>query len=261
MPSNCAGPAGPVRRGGRVDTRGPLCVVVGQSHDGGYRPAAVEKLLARTSWRVMVHADARELVAVAMLDPKEVRASRTALVAGLVGLVAAGPTVSAVGPAVERFAARGRAGAGAGFCHRARWRIARPRCQARQPASGNPGHLAEVRLPHGGNGACVPSGTAVAARLAAPDILIARRRPARNRHPGGPAGLRADGLPAQRQRSTMVRFPWTITRPSQCQRTALLSALHSVSRPAATRSSGPKVWSTSITCWEMIGPSSSSLLT
>lgn len=47
----------------------------------------------------MVHADVRELVAVAMLDPKEERASRTALVAGLVGLAAAGATLFAVGPA------------------------------------------------------------------------------------------------------------------------------------------------------------------
>jgi hypothetical protein len=41
------------------------------------------------------------------------------------------------------------------------------------------------------------------------------------------------------QRSTTVLLPCRITRPSQCQRTALVRALHSVSRPAATSSSGP----------------------
>ena len=61
--------------------------------------------------------------------------------------------------------------------------------------------------------------------------------------------------------NTIVLFPFRMIRPSQCQRTALLRALHSVSRPAATRSSGPNVWSTSTTCCEMIGPSSSSPLT
>lgn len=40
-------------------------------------------------------------------------------------------------------------------------------------------------------------------------------------------------------RNTTVRFPVRITRPSQCHRTALDNALHSESRPTATRSSGP----------------------
>ncbi len=58
-----------------------------------------------------------------------------------------------------------------------------------------------------------------------------------------------------------VRLPCRMTRLSQCHRTALDKALHSVSRPAAARSSGVWAWSTSCTCCEMIGPSSSSALT
>src|SRR5699024_4185256 len=51
------------------------------------------------------------------------------------------------------------------------------------------------------------------------------------------------------QRSTTVLLPERNTRPSQCHFTALDRALHSASRPAATRSSGVKEWSTSTSCW------------
>ena len=69
------------------------------------------------------------------------------------------------------------------------------------------------------------------------------------------------GLQARTWLRITVRLPCRKTRFLQCQRTAFASALHSVSRPAAARSSGVSAWSTSRTCWEMIGPSSRSALT
>src|SRR5699024_2702796 len=82
------------------------------------------------------------------------------------------------------------------------------------------------------------------------------------RGPGGAAGpgsLRAPEQDSRPQRSTTVLLPERNTRPSQRHFTAFDRALHSASRPAATRSSGVKAWSTSTSCWAMIGPSSSSL--
>ncbi|WP_442211363.1 PucR family transcriptional regulator [Specibacter sp. RAF43] len=82
-----------------VDPRMPLCLVVGQGGRGGYRPGAVEKDLSRQFGRVVVHADGPELVALVALDPGDVRAARTRLIAALGKGLSEGPTAFAVGPA------------------------------------------------------------------------------------------------------------------------------------------------------------------
>lgn len=60
---------------------------------------------------------------------------------------------------------------------------------------------------------------------------------------------------------TMVLWPLSRTRCSQCQRTARDSASASASRPTVARRSGSKVWSMRMTSCSMIGPSSRSGVT
>ncbi len=81
-----------------VEPWAPLCVVIGHSGGGIYRPGAVERLLAKGFRHVVFHADERELVSIVMLDPESVRTSRSRLITELDTGLPGNQWVFAVGP-------------------------------------------------------------------------------------------------------------------------------------------------------------------
>ena len=74
-------------------------------------------------------------------------------------------------------------------------------------------------------------GRTVAELMSYGTTLLGRRRAQAGR------GFHVQPGPRAGQRRITVRFPSSRIRPSQCQRTAVLKAAHSASRPTATRSS------------------------
>jgi purine catabolism regulator len=82
-----------------VDPQAPLCTVVGRVLGGIQRQGSVEHLLRRRSRHLLIYVDRDEFVALVMLDPVEVRSSRSELLAELTAGPEDNPVVFAVGPA------------------------------------------------------------------------------------------------------------------------------------------------------------------
>lgn len=81
-----------------VDPQAPLCSVVGRVLGGIQRQGSVEHLLRRRSRHLLNYVDRNEFVALVMLDPAEVRLSRTSLLAELSTGPDDNPVIFAVGP-------------------------------------------------------------------------------------------------------------------------------------------------------------------